>query len=93
MLSRWTTNSASFLASRVTVTVMKDRCVNMPAHSQFANIFAIGTIFAFLDAWNIGPYTSHYFSHQIHPWEEHSLTIQVPMMPPTHSRLLSPHAL
>lgn len=28
----------------------------MPALPQFDYLFAIGTIFAFLDAWNIGKY-------------------------------------
>lgn len=31
--------------------------VKMPALPQFDYLFAIGTIFAFLDAWNIGKYS------------------------------------
>lgn len=32
----------------------------MPALPQFDYIFAIGTIFAFLDAWNIGKSISYH---------------------------------
>jgi hypothetical protein len=32
----------------------KSKTFKMPALPQFDYIFAIGTIFAFLDAWNIG---------------------------------------
>lgn len=37
-------------------TFDKFRSVKMPALPQFDYLFAIGTIFAFLDAWNIGRY-------------------------------------
>ena len=37
-------------------TFDKFRSVKMPALPQFDYLFAIGTIFAFLDAWNIGKY-------------------------------------
>ena len=35
-------------------TFDKFRAVEMPALPQFDYLFAIGTLFAFLDAWNIG---------------------------------------
>jgi hypothetical protein len=43
------------LSSRLsTETFDKFRTIKMPALPQFDYLFAIGTIFAFLDAWNIG---------------------------------------
>lgn len=35
----------------------KFRSVTMPALPQFDYLFAIGTLFAFLDAWNIGKHS------------------------------------
>jgi hypothetical protein len=40
--------------SKSTRTFGNTRTIKMPALPQFDYIFAIGTIFAFLDAWNIG---------------------------------------
>jgi hypothetical protein len=56
----------------------------MPLH-QFDYLFAIGTIFAALDAWNIGEQLVQALSLEVYKVLTR-LVLQVPMMSPTRGR-------